>query len=95
MAESQQPKTKLQQLEFFEIPSPCIGVCQANEKGFCKGCFRSREERLYWPQVDNMTKRVIIQACVRRKKRTQKPPKSVSVSPNQQAQLFTDDDTLS
>ena len=43
----------MEQLEFFEIPSPCIGVCQVNNKGYCKGCFRSRDERVYWHQVDN------------------------------------------
>lgn len=93
MTESKQHQKHLQQLEFFDIPSPCIGVCEANENGYCKGCFRSREERLYWSQVDNMTKRVIIQACVRRKKRTQKTSKPVTVSPVQHVLLFSDDDT--
>ena len=84
---------QLQQLEFFDIPSPCIGVCETNDKGFCRGCFRSREERLYWSQVDNATKRVIIQACNRRRKRTQSSPKSATVSPYLQGQLFANDDT--
>jgi len=35
-----------QQLEFFDIPSPCRGICQADDRGFCRGCLRSREERL-------------------------------------------------
>ena len=62
------PKTHAQQLEFFEIPSPCVGVCESGPRGFCKGCFRSRDERLYWLKVDDATKRKIISACVRRKK---------------------------
>lgn len=62
------PKTHAQQLEFFEIPSPCVGVCESGPRGFCKGCFRSRDERLYWLKVDGATKRKIISACVRRKK---------------------------
>lgn len=62
------PKAQSQQLEFFEIPSPCIGVCESGPRGFCKGCYRSRDERLYWLQVDDATKRKIISACVRRKK---------------------------
>ncbi|MBJ2127714.1 DUF1289 domain-containing protein [Alteromonas sp. IB21] len=62
------PKSHAQQLEFFEIPSPCIGVCESGPRGFCKGCFRSRDERLYWLKVDDATKRKIISACVRRKK---------------------------
>jgi len=55
------------QLEMFAVPSPCIGVCQTGERGYCVGCFRSREERLYWLQVDDSTKRTIIKACARRK----------------------------
>lgn len=86
------PQRPLQQLEFFEIPSPCIGVCETNNNGFCRGCYRSREERLYWPQVDNATKRVIIQACSRRKKRAQSSPKSTTESTVLQGQLFTNED---
>lgn len=59
----------MEQLEFFEIPSPCIGVCQVNNRGYCKGCFRSREERTYWHQVDNSVKQKIVKACTARKKR--------------------------
>lgn len=59
----------MQQLEFFNIPSPCIGVCQSGERGYCKGCFRSREERLHWNVLDAATKRTIIKACQRRKRR--------------------------
>lgn len=55
------------QLEFFAIPSPCIGVCQSGPRGYCMGCFRSRDERLYWQKIDDDTKRKIIAACHRRK----------------------------
>lgn len=58
----------MEQLEFFSIPSPCIGMCQSGPRGYCKGCFRSREERLHWLKVDDQTKRIIIKACNRRKK---------------------------
>ncbi len=57
------------QLEIFEIPSPCIGVCQVNNKGFCKGCFRSREERLYWLQFSVDQKREVIRLCQSRRTR--------------------------
>jgi predicted Fe-S protein YdhL (DUF1289 family) len=56
------------QLEMFAVPSPCIDVCQSGPTGFCLGCFRSREERLYWNKIDDATKRTIIKACQRRKK---------------------------
>ena len=55
------------QLEFFAVPSPCIGVCQSGPRGFCRGCFRSRDERLYWLKVDDATRRKIVAACYRRK----------------------------
>ncbi|MGQ8364769.1 DUF1289 domain-containing protein [Glaciecola sp. 1036] len=58
----------MQQLEFFDIPSPCIGVCESGPRGYCIGCFRSREERQHWHKVDDQTKRIIINACNRRKK---------------------------
>ncbi len=64
MADDKQPS----QLELFAVPSPCIGLCQSGAKGYCKGCFRSREERLYWLQVDDATRRVILDACKRRKR---------------------------
>ena len=51
------------QLEFFEIPSPCVGVCEVNNKGFCKGCFRSRDERLYWLELSNEQKRQVVRLC--------------------------------
>ena len=55
------------QLEIFAVPSPCIGVCQSGPKGYCLGCFRSRDERLYWLKIDDAAKRTIIRACQRRK----------------------------
>jgi uncharacterized protein len=36
------------QLELFDLPNPCIGVCQSNNRGYCLGCLRSREERFNW-----------------------------------------------
>ncbi len=80
----------MQQLEFFEIPSPCIGVCQSGPKGFCLGCFRSREERQHWLKIDNATKRIIVKACSRRKKAylaRQNKPSLSSPSP-EQGELF-------
>ncbi|MDY0248739.1 MAG: DUF1289 domain-containing protein [Pseudomonas sp.] len=59
----------MQQLEFFEIPSPCIGVCEANNKGYCKGCFRSRDERLYWLKFSEVDKRHVVRLCQQRKAR--------------------------
>lgn len=59
------------QLELFSIPSPCIGVCQVGSNGKCLGCFRTRDERLYWMQVGPDVQRKIIKACALRKRRAQ------------------------
>lgn len=61
----------MKQLEFFDIPSPCIDVCESGPRGYCKGCYRSREERQHWHQLDNATKRQIIDACAMRRYRHQ------------------------
>lgn len=50
----------MEQPDFFPIPSPCIGVCEANAKGYCKGCLRSREERLYWQQMTDDQKHQVM-----------------------------------
>lgn len=62
----------MQQLEFFEILSPCIGVCEANNRGYCKGCFRSRDERLYWLKFTEADKRHVVRLCQQRKARVLK-----------------------
>lgn len=52
---------------FFPIPSPCIGVCEANAKGYCKGCLRSREERLYWQKMSDDQKHQVMRLLGMRK----------------------------
>ncbi|WP_116927947.1 DUF1289 domain-containing protein, partial [Vibrio tasmaniensis] len=38
----------MEQLEFFQVPSPCVGGCSSDDKGYCNGCMRKREERFNW-----------------------------------------------
>jgi predicted Fe-S protein YdhL (DUF1289 family) len=61
--------TVMEQLEFFDIPSPCVGVCIANNRGYCKGCFRSRDERLYWLKLSDAQKREVVRLCAQRKRK--------------------------
>ncbi|MGF1681886.1 DUF1289 domain-containing protein [Photobacterium minamisatsumaniensis] len=56
----------MEQLDFFTIPSPCVGICQANNRGYCKGCFRSRDERFHWQQFTNEQKRNVVRLCHQR-----------------------------
>ncbi len=72
----------MQQLEFFEIPSPCIGVCEANNRGYCKGCFRSRDERLYWLKFSEADKRYVVRLCLQRKARVLRAKEAALQSAN-------------
>ncbi|MGS0674361.1 DUF1289 domain-containing protein [Shewanella sp. 30m-9] len=61
----------MEQLEFFEIPSPCIGVCQSDARGYCKGCLRNRNERFNWLEFSDAQKYDVIRLCQQRKRRRQ------------------------
>jgi predicted Fe-S protein YdhL (DUF1289 family) len=66
------------QLDFFDVPSPCIGVCQNDDKGYCQGCMRNREERFNWNNYGNDEKQKVIKRCLLRKKRKLAKPKEKS-----------------
>ncbi|WDE00281.1 DUF1289 domain-containing protein [Thalassomonas actiniarum] len=57
------------QLEFFDVPSPCIGVCQTDDKGYCLGCMRTREERQGWLSLSCADRQKVIKRCRQRKRR--------------------------
>ncbi|MDN4502727.1 DUF1289 domain-containing protein [Alteromonadaceae bacterium BrNp21-10] len=80
----------MQQIEIFEIQSPCIGVCQSGPNGNCLGCFRSRDERLHWTKLEDGVKRTIIKACAVRKRRASqtKNKKGIVQSINPQQSLW-------
>lgn len=81
----------MKQIEIFEIDSPCIGVCQSGPKGYCLGCYRSREERLHWNHLEQDVKSKIVKACGVRKKRAQvnKKSKSTELEQHTQIDIFT------
>lgn len=72
----------MEQLEFFVIPSPCVGVCESNSKGYCKGCLRSRDERLYWLKMNDTQKQQVLRLCVLRRKKWQQSAQQQSISPD-------------
>lgn len=53
----------MEQIELFQIESPCRGVCESSSKGYCKGCLRSRDERFHWHEMNDTEKRQVIQLC--------------------------------
>ena len=59
----------MEQLEFFNIPSPCTGVCEVNNRGYCKGCLRNRDERLYWHSLNDAQRRRVMHTLNERRDR--------------------------
>jgi predicted Fe-S protein YdhL (DUF1289 family) len=77
-----------QQLEFFDIPSPCRGICQADTRGFCRGCLRSREERFGWMTMTDPEKRQVLRLCYQRLLRLQRAGKKPDDPLPEQPSLF-------
>lgn len=76
----------MEQKELFPLPNPCIGICKANDKGYCQGCLRSRKERQMWFQLNNSQKRYILNLCDARQHRLTplgKPQSDENAPPNQ------------
>ena len=79
------------QLEFFDVPSPCVGICQSDDKGQCSGCFRTRDERLNWISFNSTDRQKVIKRCQQRKKRKNNPVKTKAaevIIENKQASLL-------
>ncbi|MEA9391112.1 DUF1289 domain-containing protein [Acerihabitans sp. TG2] len=55
-----------EQLEFFDITSPCRGICQVDARGYCRGCLRSRQERFGWSNMSDGQKREVLRLCRQR-----------------------------
>jgi len=59
----------MEQLEIFPLQSPCIGVCEVNNKGYCKGCLRNRDERFNWLTMTPAQQQDVMRLCRNRKAR--------------------------
>lgn len=59
----------MEQLEFFTVPSPCVRVCTVDEKGYCQGCMRKRDERFNWLNFTTAQQLHIIKLCRQRYRR--------------------------
>ncbi|WCE30891.1 DUF1289 domain-containing protein [Vibrio sp. SCSIO 43137] len=75
----------MEQLEFFTVPSPCIGVCSVDEKGYCKGCMRKREERFNWLSYTPAQQRHVIKLCKQRYLRKIRQNRKVAEAPAEPA----------
>ncbi|MBV4366549.1 DUF1289 domain-containing protein [Erwinia sp. BNK-24-b] len=77
-----------EQLEFFPVPSPCRGVCQSDDRGYCRGCMRSRDERFNWMKFSDAQKREVLRLCRLRFQRLQRAAKNVEPDEPEQPSLF-------
>lgn len=77
-----------EQLEFFPILSPCRGICQSDERGFCRGCMRSRDERFNWQQMNDTQKQEVLRLCRQRWLRKMRVQKTLPPEEPQQPSLF-------
>lgn len=77
-----------EQLEFFPVPSPCRGICQSDERGFCRGCMRSRDERFNWQNMSDPQKQEVLRLCRQRMLRKLRGAKTEPPDEPQQPSLF-------
>ncbi len=77
-----------EQLEFFPVQSPCRGICQTDERGYCRGCFRSREERFNWQTMSDAQKQEVLRLCRQRLLRKIRANRPEPAEEPQQPSLF-------
>lgn len=77
-----------EQLEFFPVQSPCRGICQSDERGFCRGCMRTRDERFNWQHLSDPQKQEVLRLCRQRLLRKLRANKAVESEEPQQPSLF-------
>ncbi|EBG7290096.1 DUF1289 domain-containing protein [Salmonella enterica] len=77
-----------EQLEFFPVASPCRGICQSDERGFCRGCMRSRDERFNWQKMSDAEKQNVLRLCRQRSLRKIRANKPLPSEDPQQPSLF-------
>jgi predicted Fe-S protein YdhL (DUF1289 family) len=59
----------MQQIEIFQLQSPCRGICRVNARGYCLGCARSRDERFGWQSFNEAQKKEVLRLCQERFRR--------------------------
>ena len=43
------------------ILSPCVGICELDTEGYCKGCLRSGDEIARWVAMDDAERQQVIE----------------------------------
>ncbi|MGL4207217.1 MAG: DUF1289 domain-containing protein [Aeromonadaceae bacterium] len=81
------PSRSSEQLELFELASPCISVCQSDERGYCLGCHRSRAERFAWQKMTRTERQEVLRLCRDRARRKRRAAAESSALPPTQLTL--------
>ncbi|AVR04498.1 DUF1289 domain-containing protein [Pluralibacter gergoviae] len=77
-----------EQLEFFPVQSPCRGICQSDDRGYCRGCMRSRDERFNWQNMSDAQKQEVLRLCRQRLLRKLRANRPASTEEPGQPSLF-------
>lgn len=56
------------------VLSPCIGVCELNDAGYCIGCHRSGEEIARWLQFSDAQRLQLMNVVLPRRSGTDQEP---------------------
>jgi predicted Fe-S protein YdhL (DUF1289 family) len=49
------------------VASPCTGVCRLDGDEICIGCFRSKDEIVFWIQMSEQEKSLVLSALDERR----------------------------
>ena len=77
------------QLQLFDIASPCINVCEVNNRGYCKGCLRSRDERFYWHKLSPSDQSKVLKLCQQRRRRQERAKRNAKHGDTDQPENFS------
>ena len=47
--------------------SPCVRICQLDDRGVCIGCLRTLDEIAHWSEMDSATRRRLLAELDRRR----------------------------
>ena len=63
-----------------KIETPCVGICEVGEHGFCKGCFRDPDEIADWRSMEKEERDKIWEELPKRRKENEnKDPLDYSI----------------
>jgi len=53
--------------------SPCINICSLDERGVCRGCYRSREEIAQWTTMGPARQFEVLRRSEQRRRESSSP----------------------